>query len=222
MGIKQCVATAKLVFLAVFLVMICARPTAAVETVEPSFRVANAPPSVWVDGVGDGFREDTFQAGFALGAGFNIKGVGGKRSHDLAVASANLGWIFSDVMGKNEWYQGNWELAGELFAGAQYSSRERSVGGCTGLIRYNFATGSRWVPFIEGGAGVCGTDIGRPDLSTTFEFNDQTGAGVHYFFRDNRSLTLQYRFVHFSNAGIVEPNHGFNTQLFMVGMNWFF
>jgi len=175
-----------------------------------------------MNGVGNGLSEGALQAGFALGAGFSINGLGGARSHDLAVASGNLGWIFSDVMGKNKWYRGNWELAGELFDGSQYSPHVRYVGGCTGLIRYNFATGSRWMPFIEGGAGACGTDIGRPDLATTFEFNDQIGAGVHYFFRDNHALTFQYRFVHFSNAGIKEPNHGFNTQLFMVGMNWFF
>ena len=222
MKIKQCVTTTKPVLFAVFLIVICARPTAAAEPADLSSRMANAHPSVWMDGVGSGFREDTSQTGFALGAGFSIKGVGGTRSHDLAVASANLGWIFSDIMGKNKWYRGNWELAGELFAGAQYSPHERSVGGCTGLIRYNFATGSRWMPFIEGGAGLSGTDIGRPDLATTFEFNNQGGAGVHYFFCDNKALTLEYRFVHLSNAGIEQPNHGVNTQLFLAGMNWFF
>jgi len=213
---------AKRIVVAFFLIIICARPTVAAETTNLSSRLSNAPSSIWVDGVGDGFCEDTFQAGFALGAGFGMKGVGGSRIHDLAVASANFGWIFSDVVARNKWYQGNCELAGELFAGAQYTLRDRSVGGCTGLIRYNCATGSRWVPFIEGGAGLSGADIGRPDLATTFEFNDQGGAGIHYFFGDNNALTLEYRFVHFSNAGIEEPNHGFNTQLFLAGMNWFF
>ncbi len=222
MRIKQRVAVTKLVVLLVLFILICVRPAMAAKKADSSSHLVSAPTNVWVNAVGSGFRKNTLQAGFALGAGFGIKGVGGEGSHDLAVASANLGWVFSDVMCKNAWFRGNWELVGELFSGAQFSPNDKAIGGLTGLIRYNFATGSRWVPFIEGGAGPCGTGIGKPDLSTTFEFNDQAGVGVHYFFRDNKTLTLQYRFIHLSNAGIEEPNHGLDTQLFLAGMNWFF
>lgn len=35
-------------------------------------------------------------------------------------------------------------------------------------------------------------------------------------------LTVQYRWLHFSNAHIRNPNHGTNTQMFHVGVSWFF
>lgn len=184
---------------------------------------ATGPRDIWKDGVGNGFREDTFHAGFALGAGFGVRAFGGRISHDLALASVNFGWIFSDVVAEDKWYRGNWEWLNELFAGGQFQPDDGSyfVGWTTGL-RYNFATGTRWVPFVDGGVGLSGTDIEDPDLSGTFQFNVQVGLGTHYFFRDDMAVTLQYRWLHFSNAGTKEPNHGTNTQMFLAGLTWFF
>lgn len=62
-----------------------------------------------------------------------------------------------------------------------------------------------------------GTDIGEPDLNTTFQFNVQIGVGTHYFFLDDMALTLQVRGIHLSNAQIVMPNNGTNSILFMIG-----
>jgi len=39
-------------------------------------------------------------------------------------------------------------------------------------LRYNFATGTRWIPYLEIGAGLSATSIGPTDLSHFFEFND--------------------------------------------------
>ena len=39
---------------------------------------------------------------------------------------------------------------------------------------------------------------------------------------DFSALTLQYRALHLSNAGIQEPNHGVNAQMFYAGLTWFF
>jgi len=90
------------------------------------------------------------------------------------------------------------------------------------LFRYNFAVGHRLVPFVDLGGGVAATDIRNGDLSTTFEFNLQGGLGAHWFVRDNMALTLQYRFIHLSNAGIKYPNLGANTSTFLAGMTWWF
>ena len=89
-------------------------------------------------------------------------------------------------------------------------------------LRYSVITGGRLVPFIEGGAGPSLTDIGEPDLSTTFQFNTQLGLGTHFFIRDKLSLTLQMRGIHLSNAYIDTPNHGANALLFLGGLCWFF
>jgi len=78
------------------------------------------------------------------------------------------------------------------------------------------------VPFVDGGVGLSATNIDSVDLTGTFQFNVQAGAGTHYFLGDRIALTGQYRWLHFSNAGIQEPNHGTNTQMFLAGLSWFF
>lgn len=177
---------------------------------------------IWADGIGRGFRKGVFQAGSTVGAGFGTKVFGTSLTHDFAMASGNFGWVFTDLMAPGKWYRGNLELVAELFAGSQFHPNNRYFVGLTPLIRYNFATGSRWVPFVDGGAGVGATNIEGSDLTGTFQFNVQMGAGTHYFLSDRTALTVQYRWLHFSNAHIQEPNNGTNTQMFHVGVSWFF
>jgi hypothetical protein len=181
------------------------------------------PPEIWAAGaVGDGFRRGLEQSGFALGAGFAMHSVGNRIEHNLALVRIYYGWMLGDVAGRDKWYRGNWEIMEEIFGGAQFYPSSRYAAGETTVLRYNFATGTRWVPFLDIGAGILGTDIGHPDLGTTFEFNEQFGPGVNFFWRKNSALTFQYRFTHFSNAGIREPNQGVNEQMFYAGVTWFF
>ena len=94
--------------------------------------------------------------------------------------------------------------------------------GLTSHLRNNFATGTRWIPFVDGGAGVTATSIGPPDLSGTFEFNLQAGTGIQWLIRDNVALTLEARYIHLSCAGISNPNLGLNGVIGMFGVTFFF
>jgi lipid A 3-O-deacylase len=172
--------------------------------------------------LGNRFRSGTMQVGFGLGAGIGTKVFGSRHAHDLALLSAHFGRIFTAEVGKGHWYRGNWEWLGELWGGWQLRPNQRQLFGLTSLIRYNFVTGSCWVPFVNLGAGFSYSDIRGRDLSTEFNFNLQLGAGAHYFLRKNTALTLQYRWFHLSNAGIKLPNNGTNTQMFFAGLSWFF
>ncbi|HWY77307.1 MAG TPA: acyloxyacyl hydrolase, partial [Verrucomicrobiae bacterium] len=110
----------------------------------------------------------------------------------------------------------------ELFTGAQFSPSREWFVGLTPHLRYNFATDTRWIPFVDGGAGVTATSIGPPDLSGTFEFNLQAGTGIEWFLKDNVALTLEARYVHWSCAGISNPNLGLNGVTGMIGVSFFF
>jgi hypothetical protein len=92
----------------------------------------------------------------------------------------------------------------------------------TPFLRYDFATGTRFVPFFDAGAGITATDISLPDLGGRFQFNSQVGLGVHWLAWKNTALTLQYRVGHISNAGLEDHNHGLNTSLVYGGASWFF
>jgi hypothetical protein len=211
------------------LLLTCARQEALAQTpgehagALPSLRLPALPsrPHVWENGIGSGFRRGSVNRGFAIGAGFGTKSLGGRVDHDLELAAVRFGWMLGSVGGKHDWYRGNPELLGELFAGTQTSPSRRFLFGLTPVLRYNFVTGSRWVPFVNGGVGVTYTTIRSGDLSTAFEFNAQVGGGTRYFFREDTALTFQYRLFHLSNAGLEAPNNGVNTQMFYAGLDWF-
>lgn len=169
-----------------------------------------------------GFVKGTKEFGLSLGAGFGMEVITSSDTHDWALGSVRYGCIFTDLVGSNHWYRGNYELLIELFGGMQFYPDNAYVVGGGPILRYNFATGKRWIPFIDLGGGIAATDIRNGDLSTTFEFNLQGGAGVHLFVRKEVALTFQYRFIHLSNAGLEYPNLGVNNSTFLGGVTWFF
>jgi lipid A 3-O-deacylase len=179
-------------------------------------------PSIWENGIGNGFRAGAQSLSLLAGAGNGVAVFGAHEQHDLALFSLAYGHMLSGVKGEGHWWRGNWELRGELFAGAEFSPDTHWVVGLAPHLRYNFATGHRWVPFFDIGAGVTGAGIREPDLGGTFEFNLQAGGGVHWFVRDNLAVTLEGKLLHISSAGIYQPNNGVNTLMGMVGVTWFF
>lgn len=90
------------------------------------------------------------------------------------------------------------------------------------LFRLDGRSRKRWVPFFDFGAGVQHTSLylRAPELSGAVQFSPQGGPGVEFFFNPQRAIVLQYRYMHMSNAGIQEPNHGFNASMLSVGFRW--
>jgi len=178
--------------------------------------------TIWQAGVGEGFLPTAQTFAVELGVAPGIAAFGSVQAHDFALMSLSYGHMLGYLKGEGHWYRGNFEGRVELWGGGQYSPYSEWIIGLTPHLRYDFATGSRWVPFFDLGAGVTATGIGPPDLSGTFEFNLQATIGVHYFLRENLALTSDVRFLHISCAGIHQPNLGANNVAFMVGLTWFF
>lgn len=166
-------------------------------------------------------RAGTHEIETVAGPGFGVR-ILEDHAHDWAMGAIDYGWVFSDVVAQDHWFRGNWELIAEIFGGSQYRPEAAYFIGAAPHLRYDFATGHRWMPFLDLGAGPTATDIRSGDISTTFEFNLQAAAGVHFFLKDNLALTVQARFIHFSNAGIEFPNLGVNTLNGLIGVSWFF
>ena len=183
---------------------------------------ATVPTGIWQGEVGEGFRPGVQTLSLEAGGAGGVAAFGGRQAHDFALTSASYGYMVGKVVGEGHWYRGNWEIRGELFGGLQVSPSRDWLVGLTPHLRYNFATGTRWIPFADLGAGVSATSIGPPDASGTFEFNLQANAGVHWFMRDNLALTLEVGYMHLSCAGIHEPNLGINVVKGLFGVTWFF
>ena len=181
-----------------------------------------AESNIWQNGVGNGFNSGVQSLSLGVSVGYGAKIFGSRQSHDLALGDFSYGLMLGQVKGDGHWYKGNWELRAELFSGAQFSPSDNWVVGIAPHLRYNFATGTRWVPYFDLGAGVSATSIGHPDLSHTFEFNLQAESGVRWFFRDNLALGLGVRYLHMSCAGINSPNLGLNNFNGIFTLSYFF
>ena len=178
--------------------------------------------TIWQGDVGDGFRSGAQTFSVETGVALGVQAFGGREVHDLALLSLSYGRMLGNVWGGDHWYRGNWEARAELFGGGQFSPRNAELAGLTPHLRYNFATGTRWVPFADLGAGVTACGIGGPDNSGTFEFNLQANVGTHWFVRDDLAFTVEAGYTHLSCAGMHDPNLGVNTIKGMLGLTWFF
>jgi len=219
-------------FVIVLIYLACARDSIGAESQSQPARTNSTaelqPESVqpkstiWQSGVGQGFLPTAQTFGLEAGVAPGIATFGSQQAHDLALLSLSYSHMLGHVKGEGHWYRGNFEGRLELFGGGQYSPSSESVIGLTPHVRYDFATGTRWIPFLDAGAGVTATSIGPPDLSGTFEFNLQATNGMHWFLRDKLALTGEVRYLHLSCAGIHHPNLGANNVAFMIGLTWFF
>jgi hypothetical protein len=178
--------------------------------------------TIWQNDIGQGFRSGTQMFSVEAGISPGMATFGSRQAHDFALASFTYGRVLGPVIGEGHWYRGNVEARFQWWGGGQYSPSSEYVIGFTPHLRYDFTTGTRLVPFLDGGAGVTATSIGPPDMSGTFEFNLQVNGGAYWFLCDHLALTAEGGYMHMSCAGINHPNLGANNVSFMIGLTWFF
>lgn len=109
---------------------------------------------------------------------------------------------------------GYWE--GSLNYWAHDEDRITAVGFSPVFAFYFGRPGVRMLPYIEAGIGVAvlsETVINGRDMSSKFQFEDRIGAGIRY-----DRFDLNVRYMHYSNAGISEPNDGIDILMFTLGM----
>ncbi len=166
----------------------------------------------------------TVEAGIAAGYWQAVKFANHAPSLDRSAVFVlpRLGIIVTDEL-RAGFASGNLEVAVEpFFARYTHPFAAESAGG-TLLIKYNFLSYGRWVPFWDAGAGMMWTNLAPriPEQSTQFNFVLQTGPGAHYFFTRSLALTGGVRYRHFSNAGLGERNTGINGVLAYIGLSLF-
>lgn len=166
----------------------------------------------------------TLEYGFLMGywQGNNIFGNAPSANRSALYILPQVGYVLTDEIGSGP-LEGNVELLIEPMAAHYFQPFSASAFGGSLVVKYNFLSFGRWMPFWDGGAGMLWTDLAPriPEQSTQFNFILQTGPGVSYFISQNMALTLGIRFHHISNAGIGDRNIGLNAWLFNIGMAFF-
>jgi lipid A 3-O-deacylase len=110
------------------------------------------------------------------------------------------------------------------FTAAEGGGTFRGVSLTPVIFRWNFLTRSRrWQPWFQAAGGLVYTthkfppDVlvphGDPGGTSVWNFSPQGGGGIHYFFRDRRSIDLGVNGVHISSASLGDRNPGVNASV---------
>lgn len=94
--------------------------------------------------------------------------------------------------------------------------------GTTLFFRFDGKPRGNVIPFFDAGASAMHTTLATrvPEVSGTTQFMPQGGLGIQYFFRPQRAFVVEYRYFHMSNAGLQQPNEGFNGSMITLGFRW--
>ena len=172
----------------------------------------------------DVVKRGTMEVGVAAGfwQATTLLGNGRSENRSAAFVLPRLGMVVTDPVGAG-WWRGNVEVLVEpLFARFTQPFAAEAAGGSF-ILKYNFLSFGRWMPFWDAGAGMIWTNLAPriQEQSTQFEFVLETGPGVQYFMTDTMTLTMGVRLHHISNGGLGDRNTGINAVLPYVGISVF-
>jgi len=204
--------------LLVFTASLLLSPRCMADSEEPPASSANEQTSAHF---GYGKQEWSIGGGYGLGVGLGGSNNGNIKETRYATVIPRWAVGLTDHLAEGSWYQGNLDLLVEAPAIFQYRPQHGFAGGGTLLLRYNFLRLKQVVPFLEGGAGLVGTDLDLKDQADGFNFSLQGGLGFHFFVQPRLALTAEARLHHISNANLRQPNSGIDDCLFLLGASFF-
>ncbi|MDD5405512.1 MAG: acyloxyacyl hydrolase [Sulfurovaceae bacterium] len=141
-----------------------------------------------------------------LGAGnskddIGIYRLGLRKNFDRTFLDSDYGWL----SGYYEASTNYWEKDGDRIYGIAFSP----------VFVYYIGDKSNSIhPYIEagiGGACLSDTKIKNRDMSSNLNFEDRAGIGIR-----TGSFDLNARYLHYSNASIVQPNDGIDIFMFTI------
>ena len=94
--------------------------------------------------------------------------------------------------------------------------------GLAAVFRYHFLSLGRVVPYVELGGGPGGTDLKVREIDSTFSFLAWAGLGVSMFVSDSAAVYAGYRYEHNSNGNTDKPNRGWESNVAVLGVSYYF
>ncbi|NMG77161.1 acyloxyacyl hydrolase [Aromatoleum diolicum] len=137
-------------------------------------------------------------------------------NYDRSGASVRLGPVWERDWGA--WHAGlhpEFELSRFRYNGSSHRADTLDQGGVVGMLRLVRGQGSVQ-PYAElgfGGALFTRTSLGPKEFSTAFQFSQHAGLGVEFA----RRFSAGWRYSHYSNGDIKNPNDGFDLHQLVLG-----
>lgn len=121
---------------------------------------------------------------------------------------------------------GNWsatllpelELNHFRYLGSQPGPDSLNEAGIKGMVRFA-RTGGDLKPYAELGLGVSlfsRDQLGTRDFSTRLQFSEHVGLGIEF----GKGWFAGWRYSHYSNAGLKEPNDGIDLHQLLIGVSF--
>jgi len=131
----------------------------------------------------------------------------GKSKDGIKIYRLGLRKDFDSKWGKSSvgYFSGYYELSINYWKGKTNHNKTNYGVALSPVFGYYFDLGEI-KPYVEAGIGVSlfkHTFIDNRNISSHFLFEDRIGAGVRV-----KNFDFSFRYMHYSNAGIVKPNSG--------------
>jgi hypothetical protein len=140
-------------------------------------------------------------------------------------AGVRVGRVMTGELGKS-WARGTFEVDSEIMPAdyVLWGGYKNVYGfGVNPLVmKWNFTRGRKVIPYFLAQGGILHTHVKIPPGNTSkVNFTSGAGVGLNYFLRPGRSVNIDLRATHLSNASLGDHNPGVNSSLQLgVGYNW--
>ena len=137
-------------------------------------------------------------------------------------AGVRFGLLPFETVGKTSPFYGSLEVGLEPLYQRYVEPQRRFWAGLAAVLRYHFLAVGRVVPYAELGGSAGGTDLNLPEIRSAFAFLVFGGAGASLFINERAAAYAGYRWQHVSNGNTSRPNRGFESNVAVVGLSFFF
>ncbi len=127
-----------------------------------------------------------------------------------------------EPLGRDHFWYGALELGLEPLYQHYTTPKQAFWAGLTAVGRYHFLGLGRVVPYVELGAAAGGTDLETSEINSSFAFLLFGGVGASVFVSDKTALYMGYRYQHVSNGNTSQPNRGFEANVVVGGVSFYF
>jgi lipid A 3-O-deacylase len=138
----------------------------------------------------------------------------------------DVGFRFSllpfEPFGRGHFWYGALEVGLEPLYQHYTNPKQAFWAGLSAVGRYHFLSLGRFVPYVEVAGSAGGTDLDVPEIRSAFAFLLFGGVGASVFVSDKTALYVGYRYQHVSNGNTSKPNRGFEANVVVGGISFYF
>jgi hypothetical protein len=178
----------------------------------PSFRYLQCALSEEDD---SSLKEIGFFTGYAKGS------MDCNREYEPVIFLIRLGYDLKGLLKKvNFQPKGSIQFDVEPFINPILSPNLNVEFGCGFLLKYSVPV-TKWIqPYFEVGTGFIYSTQHTREQATQWNFLDQAGLGLAFYPRKDFSLSLGYRYRHYSNLDFKAPNAGIDSHSIICGISF--